>query len=766
MPLTVKVTADSAVAIYDTLKIRVAVPDAGVWGVRYIWFIDSPSPADTTTDSVLTKVFSVADTGRHRIVVRAVDRSGRTSPENSLYVNVTCSHPHLVPLPDTSVKVNDTLVLHFSAYDSVSPIAGYRYYFDNPNASRSMTGTTIVTFWRVADSGRHVLVVTAKNQDSVRSLPDTAIITVTYCRPKVRLLADSVVKINDTLTLEAQASDSDGTIDHYLWSIDGAGTTWFSTQKDSLRWVFGGTAESFHIIRVVAVDNDGLVSYADSVRVHVRLERPVVLFSQKDTTIYADRDLKLKATAFDSNGSIAEYRWMLDGRLLTQSLHNDTVTLRWGAGQAGTHLVTVTAVDNDSLESPQDSVLVTVLPGTPLVAPIHDTTISSLDTLKITCHASDPNGTIVKYLWNFSGTGWDDSTADSSHTLFYSGSGTVKVVVGARDNDGLVSTAAFTVTFNRPPDSIAVSTSALNDTIVLPQTTPSCTVSFVYSAHDPDNDITGYSLSWGHAMDSLSSVYQGPNQSAQVAGVYPGRYFWRLEARDSWGHVRADSGTVIVIRQYRICFIGHSIVVGVEGDGIVGGFRGGVLDSLRKTLGPYERLKAVGPTTTTYMSRSAADDSCMAIIGARAKDLCNTMTAFPSLTADIWVLMIGVNDSYNPQELSFTAVLMDILISRNLTGRLYVLNGNQLPSTYYTANYWLPSFNQGVTDAIATREAEGYSVFQVDAYTALSDSSGQYDSTLFSADGVHPNQNGYDRLRDTIFSTMENSNPLVIPKTP
>ena len=140
------------------------------------------------------------------------------------------------------------------------------------------------------------------------------------------------------------------------------------------------------------------------------------------------------------------------------------------------------------------------------------------------------------------------------------------------------------------------------------------------------------------------------------------------------------------------------------------------------------------------------------------------MTAFPSLTADIWVLMIGVNDSYNPQELSFTAALMDVLISRNLTGRIYVLNGNQLSPDYYTANYWLPSFNYGITDAIATRVAEGYSVFQVDAYTVLSDSSGQYDPTLFSSDGVHPNQSGYDRLRNAIFSTMENSNPIVIPK--
>jgi lysophospholipase L1-like esterase len=671
-PITISVTADSAVAIYDTLKIKVFVPETGVWGIRYIWFIDSPSPADTTTDSVLKKVFTVIDTGRHRIVIKAFDRSGQESPEHSLYVNVTCSHPHLVPLPDTSVKVNDTLVLHFSGYDSVSRIAGYRYYFDNPNTSRFVTGPTLVTFWRVADSGRHVLVVTAQNQDSVQSLSDTSIVTVTYYRPKVRLHADSVVKINDTLKLEAQASDSDGSIDHYLWSIDGAGTAWFSTQKDSLRWVFGGVSESFHTIRAAAVDNDGLVSYADSVRVHVRLERPVVRLLPKDTTIYADRDLKLKAMASDTNGVIVAYRWMLDGRLLTQSLHCDTVTLRWGAGQAGTHLVAVTVVDNDSLESPQDSVLVTVL-----------------------------------------------------------------------------------------PDTIIVIVSALNDTIILSEKSVGDTVAFAFNAPSPDGDTIVYSLWWrseSAATDSL--VYQDTGRSARVDGTGPGRYFWRLEARDSRGHTRVTNGNVVVIREHRICFIGHSIVDGYGGDGIVGGFRGGVLDSLRKTFGPYERLKAVGPATTDYMSRSASDDSCMAIMDTRAKDLCNMMTAFPSLTADIWVLMIGVNDGYNPQEQTFTTALIDVMYMRNPTGRIYVLNGEPLSS------YWVPSFNQNLTDAIAARVAGGCSVFQVDANAALTDSSGYYNDPTLFYDGVHPNQKGYDRLRDTIFSTMENSIPPVIPKNP
>jgi hypothetical protein len=223
---------------------------------------------------------------------------------------------------------------------------------------------------------------------------------------------------------------------------------------------------------------------------------------------------------------------------------------------------------------------------------------------------------------------------------------------------------------------------------------------------------------------------------------------------------------MVVIREHRICFVGHSIVVGLNGSDTTGGFRAGVLDSLRSTLGPYERLKAVGPTTSTwYMIHSPEDDSCMAISGISAQTLYNTMSVFPSLNADIWVLMIGVTDNYNPRGLQYTGFLMDLMVGRNPDSRLYVLNGNQSSSDYYWANYWLPSFNQGLLDSIAVRVAAGAHVFEVDAFTALSDSAGHYDSTLF-ADGLHPNVTGYERLRDAIFSTMKSSDPPVIRQAP
>jgi lysophospholipase L1-like esterase len=766
---------DRSVKIHDTLVLHLSASDPISHVVKYRYYFDNPALSVTTSDTVVKRIWSVADTGRHRFMVTAINADSIESYSDLSYINVTYSRPKVLHPSDTIVKVNDTLVLHFTAYDQITPIIGYRYFIDDAKAWIATGDSIVRTVWHVADSGSHVFVVEAINKDSIASLPDTFHVAVTYERPQVTLRADTLAAITDTVKLTAHASDGDGRIDHYLWSIDGLGSQWLATPDSSLHWLFGGIGESFHTVRVIAVDNDGFASGADSVRIHITLNRPQVRLPAKDTAMYANQDLKLKATVVSTIRPIAQYRWMVDGRLQPQSITSDTITLRWSASAAGAHLVSLTVKNSDSVESLPDTMLVRVSSGSITIAPLRDTTILSRDTLKIVCKATsdNPGSTIVKYLWGFSGAAvWDDSTILPNHALAYSGKGAVRVSVGARDNMGLLAMATFTVTFNRPPDSVVVRTPRNGDTLLLSQRAPTCTVPFSFSASDPDNDSIVYSLSWGPAADSMVQVYQGKNQSSAITVTRPGQYFWNVSARDPFGQTRTANGTVTAIREYRICFVGHSIIVGMMGDGISGGFRGGVLDSLRKTLGKYERLKVVGPYTSPFMSRSKVDDSCMAISGTTAPEIYLMLYYdWPQLAADIWVLMIGVNDAYSGTELRYSSMLMDVMISRNPAGRLYVLNGTPLTPEMVVHNANLPYFNIAIADSIRVRDSvatlgtKKSHVFQVDAFTAVTKNNGQLDSTLI-ADNVHPNQKGYNKLRDAIFTVMKKSIPPAILKNP
>lgn len=761
-PPVLAMAGDSVVSIADSLQLRFSSPNAARSAIRCVWFIDDPSQSRVTSDSVVFVRWTLADSGRHVIVARAVAGVRDTSLPCSLVVRVYYTRPVVKPLPDTSVKINDTLVLHFSARDSISPIARYRYFVDTPSHQAITAGGSAAFIWAAADTGRHLFVLTAQCRDSVWSLPDTSIVFVTCRRPLLVLRRDTTAGLFDSVRFSAEASDPDGVVDHFLWSIDDMANSLIVTKTGSLHWAFAGTAENFHTVRAAAVDNDGLLSALDSIRVHVLLRRPDLRLSLHDTTVYAGQTVKVRATAQDSFGTIAQYRWAIDGRPAGSGPRQDSINTLWTVSGTGRHFVTCTAVDDDSIASLPDTCTIVIMAGYPRVTATRDTAVSSLDSVRISCSASDPNGFVVRYLWGFSGIGWDDSSAAPYRWLHYGGREVQRVLVGARDNDGLLSVDTTVVTWNRPPDTISISRPRTLDTVVFSCTAPRCTVSFVWSSPDPDHDTVTSSLFWGPAPDSMAIVYQGTGGAAQVAVAQTGKWYWRLAVRDAFGSTRARSGTIVAVREYRICFIGHSIVTGCGGNGISGGFRGGVIDSLRKSLREYERLKAVGPLTTTFMSRSAVDDSCLAINGSTAREIYLILTnTVKQLTADIWVLMIGVNDNFNPGEVGYTNYLIDTMIARNPAGRLYVMNSPPVPENYYLAKYYLPFFNKSLVDSAAVRTMNGKHESVIDLYTQLGNN-GSYDPAWF-ADDLHPNQNGYDRMVNLIFSTMKSSRPPALP---
>ncbi|MBN2036655.1 MAG: PKD domain-containing protein [Chitinispirillaceae bacterium] len=761
-PPEVTISADStAYAGISWTAAFSATPGAGPIE-RFEWFFDSQANARTTIDTILARTWTIADTGTRLFAVRAFDRNGVYSQPDSLLVRVTYTRPRFTPLPDTSVKINDGITLTFSAADSLLPIIRFAYTLDDSGTPRFTTDSVIRLSWRVADTGQHLLVVQAYNSLLVASDPDTAVISVTSSRPHTSLVCDSTAAVNDTVVFTAQASDSDGTIVDYRWSVDSQ--PWVTTQTPSLHWHVPLNAAGTHRVRLFVIDDDGLVSDTVQAIVMVSLMRPTVSLPIRDTAILANQPCRLTAQAFDTNGTIAHYRWWLDGRTVAQFSDSSSAVFLFAPEESGSHLITCTVIDDDALESLPDSTLIRVLSGPPVISAMNDTAISSHDSLLLSCTASDPNGTIVRYLWDTQGSGWNDSTTAPNFVLRYDGRQIVRILVAARDNDGLIAVDTIQVTFNRPPDTIQVRKPLLpEDTCWLSLTTPSHSLVFEYAAIDPDNDSLRYTLSWGATLDSLAQAYQGNSRTCTLTCADEGVYYWQLDVRDTWGHTQSRSGKFVVMREYRICFIGHSIVAGFGGDNVVGGFRGTVLDSLRTLLSPTSRLRAVGPTTTLHMSRSAADDSCLAVSGITAKENYLLLASgASSLKADIWVFMIGANDAFiNYECRRYTTMIMDEMISRNSAARIYVCNSPPLSSGFPTHNTYLPGFNQFLEDTVAARSSQGAHMFLVDAFSALTIND-QYNQVWYNTDGIHPNQTGYDRLAATIISAMKGSDPPAV----
>jgi hypothetical protein len=683
----------------------------------------------------------VSDTGKH-VVVLGVE-SDKYLPE-TIIVYVQADKPQVKIKGPSQAIVNDTVVFHVQGSDNDGSVTQYLWSIDkNGDFWHTDKSDSFKVVWSITEPGNHTVRVKGIDDDGLISDPDSTVINIISLCPTVSLPGDTSVFYNDTLILVSSASDSNGKVIGYKWKVDGLVD---SCSSDTLILTWNIKSAGKHVVTVVAVDDDSLESIPDTIVIDVKAGIPAVNLI-KDTTIYINDILKLKAVAYDSNGTITGHVWTVDGK--TSENNSDSILLSWDINSTGRHIVTFSAFDNDSLKSGPDTVLIEVLPGFPVIVPIADTVLTGNDPVTVNCIASDINGIITGYVWDFDGTGWKDTSASPQITIPFTGSKSVRVLIGAIDDDGLLSVDTFNITFNCPPE-INIVKPKLSDTLVFREQQFPLLFRFEALITDPNSDPFSVSMYLKENGD-YRQVYSGDGDSMAIRIESPGEIRWMISAQDNLGNKQQKEGVLVIIRQHTICFLGHSIVAGDGGNGKAGGFRAGVLKGLRDSLGPFESIKTVGPLCTKNMKEYRTDDSCMAVSGIKAKDMLFVFRAFPDLKADIWVFMMGANSEFNNDELKYTVNLIDEMYSRNPQSRVYVLNSSPISNSQ---NRFLSNFNQELSDSVSTKKSEGKEIALVDIFTLLTNE-GEFDQTFFY-DNVHPNQTGYDMMSEEILQVMLN----------
>lgn len=738
---------DTLIGPDDTLLLCVDYPDQR--SLRYYWKIDDVQ-CEITDSNVFYATWAVCDTGRHNIVLGVLDADNFIP--DTISITVRGSNPQVKMSGPLKVIVNDTAVFHAKGIDRDGSVKSYLWSVDKKgNFWYSDTSDSFKIAWRLFESGLNIIRVKGIDDDGLVSNTDSLIVNVVKLHPAVKLLsADTAVFSHDTLLLKCTASDSDGQVIRYKWSIDGNA---FPGISDSLYLSWGVESAGKHIVTAVSIDDDSLQSVPDTVVIEVIPGYPLI-GPLPDASIYINDVLKLKTSAFDSNGIVTGYLWTVDGK---NTAGGDSLLVSWNRHSYGRHTVIVRAVDNDSLKSDPDTVLIDVKAGFPVIVPVRDTVLSTKDTMVVTCFASDTNGKIVSYMWDLDGNGFGDVSSLPQKTIRFTGKNNMSVKIEVLDDDSLLCIDTFTVIFNNQPE-IKVIKPHDRDTLWLGEKQFPGVCKFEAEVSDPDSDSVSFSLYLSENGGPFQQLYSGKNDLINITVNSPGEYHWKVAVQDDFGNKKEKEGVLTVIRQHQICFAGHSIIVGNCGDDNTGGFRAGVLKGLRDSLGPFESLKAVGPITTTYMINASVDDSCLAFSGTTARDMSYILKSYPELKADIWVLMMGANSEYKSPELNFTISMIDTMYNRNQKSRIYVLNSPPFPNIprWEPANTtYLPAFNEDLYDAISTRKGNGYLITMVDAFTLLSNE-GEFDSTLF-CDHVHPNQTGYDLLTEEILKKMFSS---------
>ena len=267
---------------------------------------------------------------------------------------------------------------------------------------------------------------------------------------------------------------------------------------------------------------------------------PVAAFTSSSTNHTAN----LTSTSTDPDGSIVSSAWTFGD---TTSGSGATNTHTYAV--AGTYVVTLTVTDNlGATNTVSHNVTVTnALPTASF------TSSASFHTVTFNSTSTDPDGTIVSYLWNF-----DDTTSgpDESNTHIYSNAGTYNVNLTVTDNDGATANVTVPVTVTDP--SVNIAPTASFTTVVTGRS-----AAVTSTSTDPDGSIVSSAWTFGDGNTGTGStsshVYAGP-------GVYP----VALTVTDNQGATNTASANVTIIDQYDLDGFERTVANGL-GTADVGG---------------------------------------------------------------------------------------------------------------------------------------------------------------------------------------------------
>jgi len=279
----------------DPVQITVSFSDTQALGGKtpavttlyFNWNGNSDSLTDSVTVTaaspvVISRVFNLVR--NVSAYVRARDNDGMIGPAGSMRLIVAAGALPEADFIAGSVTgfIRDSISMTVTwsdtqAYGGKTPAVTELHFYWNGDSSLAVTpeivavsGAGPLTFTRVFTTSRNTMVyVRALDNDlnigpasGMRLIVDEGVPRITV-RPAA---SDDSVLTGDSITVTVSASDTNGTVVAYIWTVLGSNTT---TAAGQLRYAFPDTAAGTRTIYVRVIDDDGVMSARDSVDIRV-----------------------------------------------------------------------------------------------------------------------------------------------------------------------------------------------------------------------------------------------------------------------------------------------------------------------------------------------------------------------------------------------------------------------------------------------------------------------------------------------------------------
>lgn len=304
--------------------------------------------------------------------------------------------------------------------------------------------------------------------------------------------------VDDLVQFTDRSSDPDGEIVRWKWEF-GDGTV-SALKNPSHQYAKPG----HYFVALTVTDNDGAVATATTVLTVAPINLPPVAdFSYSPLDPTTQDEINFTDQSSDPDGEIVQWLWDFgDGSTSEVQSPSHRYT------NDGTYTVTLQVTDDRgaSDETSQEIKVSNVAPKAAFSFTPEKPT--DLDTVQFTDASQDPDGEIVKWLWDFG----DGSTSDiqtPSHRYADDGEYVVKLTV--TDDDGAEASTSQTITVSNvaPTANFNYTPEKPTDADIIKFTTD------VFS--DPDGEIVKWSWDFG---DGTISSEQNPEHQYQDDGRY------------------------------------------------------------------------------------------------------------------------------------------------------------------------------------------------------------------------------------------------------
>ncbi len=242
--------------------------------------------------------------------------------------------------------------------------------------------------------------------------------TVDWGLPTINSIPTLTTSINDQKMVGVIANDVNGAVEWFAYSIDGqtfdtTNENPFAVEYPKELYPEGSTNFNQAHLWVHAIDDDNLSSDTLKVNVTVTAYKPYVI-KFPDAISPLNQQVRISVHANDSDGTVQKFRWAVEAPGGEQSAPFETEEPFFDTTftELGNYMVSVTLIDDDSLESrffvsgasqTDAEALIEVKDGAPTVTAAIDTTVGIGTEVTLWAEATSSISNIEDMLWSFDG---------------------------------------------------------------------------------------------------------------------------------------------------------------------------------------------------------------------------------------------------------------------------------------------------------------------------------------------------------------------------